>query len=73
MRPGLVSTVQEFASRLRFPKLVALTLVLLLVDIAIPDLVPFIDEILLALATALLASFKKRSGSGTRRREREAP
>jgi hypothetical protein len=73
MRPGLFSTVSEFASRLRFPKLVALTLALLLVDIAVPDLVPFVDEILLALLTALLASFKKRSGSGAQRQDRKAP
>ena len=60
MKSGLRSKVQEFASRLRFPKLFGITLAILVVDILIPDLIPFVDEILLALFTALLASWKRR-------------
>ena len=44
---------------LRFPQLFLLTLALFLVDLVIPDLIPFVDEILLALASLLLASWKR--------------
>ena len=51
--------VQRFAGRLRFPQLFLVTLMLFLVDLVIPDLVPFADEILLGLTTLLLGSWKK--------------
>ena len=60
MKSGIGSTVQEFASRLRFPRLFMITLVILIVDVLVPDLIPFVDEILLALFTALLGSWKRR-------------
>ncbi len=49
-----------FASRLRFPRLVALTAGLFLIDLIVPDMIPFVDEILLALLAALLSTVKKR-------------
>lgn len=49
-----------FASRLRFPTLFYITLVLFLVNLVVPDPIPFIDEILMGLATLMLASWKKR-------------
>ena len=52
--------VQRFAGRLRFPQLFLVTLMLFLVDLVIPDLVPFADEILLGLLTVLLARLKDR-------------
>ena len=52
--------IERFASRLRFPQLFALTASLFLIDLIIPDLFPFIDEILLGLATLLLANWKKK-------------
>jgi Family of unknown function (DUF6116) len=55
--PGAL--VRRFASRLRFPTLFWLTLGLFLFDLVIPDVVPFIDEILLALLSLLFASWKK--------------
>jgi hypothetical protein len=45
---------------LRFPQLFLLTLLLFLVDLVIPDLIPFVDEILLGLASLLLASWKRK-------------
>lgn len=48
-------------SRLRFPQLFVFTAVLFVVDFLIPDLVPFMDEILLAAATLLLANLKNKS------------
>lgn len=51
--------LSKYASRLRFPQLFMLTAVLFLVDLVVPDLLPFIDEILLGLATLLLANWRK--------------
>ena len=58
--PGLVATIKQFAASLRFPYLVLLTGAIFLVDLFIPDIVPFADEIVLALVTLALASFKKK-------------
>jgi hypothetical protein len=52
--------VTRFAAGLRFPTLFALVSGLFVVDLVVPDLVPFVDEILLALATLLVGSFRKR-------------
>jgi len=48
---------------LRFPQLFLLTVLLFVVDLVIPDLIPFIDEILLGLASLLLASWKRKPDS----------
>jgi len=50
----------NYASRLRFPRLLALTSILFLADLVVPDAIPFIDEILLGLGATLLAMLKKR-------------
>lgn len=52
--------VKRFAARLRFPTLFALSAILFVADLFIPDLIPFFDEIFLALLTLLLASFRRR-------------
>lgn len=54
------SFVTRFASGLRYPTLFKLVGVLFLVDFFVPDLVPFIDEILLGLGTLLLGSLRSR-------------
>jgi hypothetical protein len=59
MKNPVVAWLLSFASQLRFPWLLALTVGLLLVDLVIPDLVPFVDEILLSLTALVLASFRK--------------
>jgi hypothetical protein len=55
--------VTRFAAGLRFPTLFALVAGLFVFDLLVPDLVPFVDEILLALATLLVGSFRKRRTS----------
>lgn len=52
--------LMQYAAKLRYPKLLALTVGLFLLDLFIPDLVPWVDEILLALISLLLAGFKQR-------------
>jgi hypothetical protein len=54
----------RFASRLRFPWLFALTALLLVVDLLVPDPVPLLDEIVLALLTLLFGMWRRR-GTGT--------
>ena len=51
----------QYASRLRFPKLLALAAFVFVVDLILPDVIPFADEILLGLITLLLGTLKKRS------------
>jgi hypothetical protein len=50
-----------YAGRLRFPTLFLITAALFVLDLLIPDFIPFIDEILLGLGTLLLSSWKKRA------------
>lgn len=50
----------RFFSRLRFPWLFGLVAMLFGLDLVLPDFLPFIDELLLGLATLLLASWKQR-------------
>ncbi|MFO1408136.1 MAG: DUF6116 family protein [Steroidobacteraceae bacterium] len=54
------SLVTRFASGLRFPVLFAVTATLFVLDLLVPDLVPFADEILLGLGTLLLGSLRRR-------------
>jgi hypothetical protein len=53
--------VTRFASRLRYPTLFKIVAALFLVDLVVPDVIPFYDEILLALGTLLLGSLRRRS------------
>jgi len=53
--------LMRYASGLRFPRLLAITAALFVLDLLFPDVVPFVDEILLGLISLLLASLKKRS------------
>lgn len=46
------------AGRLRFPQLFVLTAGLFVIDLLIPDLIPFLDEIVLGLASLLFGSWK---------------
>jgi hypothetical protein len=52
--------VTRFAAGLRYPTLFGLVAALFVIDLIVPDLIPFIDEILLALGTLLLDALRKR-------------
>lgn len=58
-RPALLGWFLARASELRFPRLFALTAALFALDFVLPDPVPFLDEIVLGLTTALLASWRR--------------
>jgi len=53
----------QYASELRFPKLLALAAAVFVLDLIFPDVIPFADEILLGLITLLLGTLKKRNPS----------
>lgn len=55
----IVAVVVAFFSRLRFPVLFAVTAIAFVVDLFVPDLIPFADEIALGLLAALLAAWRK--------------
>ena len=52
--------VRRYAAGLRFPTLLAFVGTLFVIDVLVPDVIPFLDEVMLALTTLLLASLKKR-------------
>ncbi len=55
----LMALVIRFASRLRFPTLFLVTAALFVIDMIVPDFIPFADEILLALATLVLGTWQR--------------
>ena len=55
-RGGLAGLILRWAGRLRFPYLFGLTMVVFLVNVFVPDALPFADEIVLGLFTVLLGS-----------------
>ena len=59
MTAPLTGPFLAFASRLRYPTLFWITAGIFLVDLVIPDFIPFADELLLGLATLLLSNWQK--------------
>ena len=60
MANPLLAPVFAWLGRLRHPTLFAIAAALLAVDLAIPDFVPFIDELMFGLVTLLFGSWKNR-------------
>jgi hypothetical protein len=52
--------ITRWISSLRFPWLVAIAAAVFFADLVVPDFLPFVDEILLALLTAGLAMLRKK-------------
>jgi hypothetical protein len=64
-RSGLIGWLLNYASGLRSPILFLVILALFLINLIIPDPLPFVDELLLGLLTVLLGTARKRSRSST--------
>jgi len=60
MRGGIAGILIRWASRLRFPYLFILTLVLFVLNVFIPDALPLADELIMGLVAMLLASLRKK-------------
>lgn len=63
---SLKSKVISYLESLRFPVLLLVAIVLFVVNIFVPDVLPFVDEILLALIAAILSRLKRRPGQTER-------
>jgi len=59
MANPLLAPLLRWFGRLSYPKLFLLTATLFVADALIPDVIPFVDEILLGLGALLLANFKR--------------
>jgi hypothetical protein len=53
--------IQRYTESLRFPSLVALIAVVFVLDLFIPDIIPFADEIVLGLLLAGLSRLKRKT------------
>ncbi|HWT15178.1 MAG TPA: DUF6116 family protein [Patescibacteria group bacterium] len=52
--------VLAFLSRLQFRSLFLITAAIFVIDLLIPDFIPFVDELLLGAMTLLLSAWKRR-------------
>ena len=59
-RSPLTTLVQRFLPRLKYPYLFLILGGLFLADLVIPDPIPILDELLLAILTFVAASFRTR-------------
>ena len=57
---GTKKRLMSFLESLRFPWLLLVTVVLFLVNVFIPDVIPFVDEILLGLFAVVLSRLKRK-------------
>lgn len=56
----VVGPVVGFLGRLRFPYLFVVTLMILGVDLIVPDFIPMVDELLLGLMAVLFGSARRK-------------
>lgn len=52
--------IQRSTTKLRYPWLLAITVALFGLDLVVPDVIPFVDEILLGLGAVILARLRVR-------------
>ena len=62
MRGPVVALVRRLVGRLRYPRLLALTAALFVIDLIVPDVIPLADEVFLGLVTMLLATRRRSLG-----------
>jgi hypothetical protein len=57
---GIKARLLGYLESLRFPWLLLVTVILFLLNVLIPDALPFVDEILLALVAVVLGRLKRK-------------
>jgi hypothetical protein len=72
-RSPLTTLVNRLLPRLRYPYLFLVLAALFLIDLVVPDPIPMVDEILLAVLTFIAASFGARRDSDTEPRDVTPP
>ncbi len=70
MRHLLLAPLMRWLGKLSHPRLFLVMAILFVFDMLIPDFIPFVDEILLAMATLLLARIKKKTPAAPRADDR---
>jgi hypothetical protein len=55
----ILAAIMERMGKLRFPTLFTVLAVVFVIDLLIPDFIPFVDELLLGLATLIVASLTR--------------
>ncbi|MEM7479888.1 MAG: DUF6116 family protein [Acidobacteriota bacterium] len=53
------SFIENFAGRLKYPQLFFVTAAVFLIDLVLPDMIPFADEIMLGLLTVFLGRLRR--------------
>ncbi|MEG3157410.1 DUF6116 family protein [Lysobacter zhanggongensis] len=71
MRTLLLAPLMRFLGKLSYPRLFMVAAALFVLDMLVPDMVPFVDELLLGLGTLLLANWKKRKDPDSAKAERD--
>ena len=59
-RGGFAGIFLRWAAGLRFPIVFALTFAIFIFNVFLPDVIPFVDEILLGLVAIVFANWKKK-------------
>lgn len=54
------SSLFSFLGRLRFPQLFVVLAVVFLIDLFVPDVLPFVDELILGLLTLMTGTWRDR-------------
>jgi hypothetical protein len=57
---SLTSRLSAYAESLKFPWLMLLTSLLFVINLFVPDVLPFVDEILLGLVAVILGRLKRK-------------
>ncbi|HSL18273.1 MAG TPA: DUF6116 family protein [Methylomirabilota bacterium] len=65
-RSPLAALVEKLIPGIRFPWLLVILAGLLAVDLVVPDPIPLLDEVVLAVLTFLAASWRRRGGDPSR-------
>lgn len=60
----LFGPIQRFLERRRFPALFLILAGLFGVNLVIPDAIPFIDELIMLVATVIVGAFRERRKGG---------
>ena len=66
MTEPLTTPWSGFLARLKFPQLFMLAAGLFVFDLIVPDFLPFVDEMLLAIGTIFLGSLQKKVSPETK-------
>lgn len=64
IKSPIAAMLVRYASRLRFPYLFFITAALFLLNLFLPDTIPFADELLLGLIAVMLGSWRKKPAAG---------